>query len=175
MSDCILNSCSFKKCIFNCTRILKSEVDAYFGESRLNIDFTGSDLSDIYISDCNTSSMNLSQTTGIKKPKEFMNENFEKDEKGWIVYKGFGYEYPPNPNWVIQPGSYIEETVNPDRSNTCGCGINFATIKWIDENYRHAQIWKCRVEFEDACGIIVPYETSGKARCDRLQIIEMID
>jgi len=35
-------------------------------------------------------------------------------------------------------------------------------------------LWECLILFEDAPDIVVPYNTDGKARCGRLQLIKKI-
>ena len=103
----------------------------------------------------------------------WMNSKFKKDKQGYIVYKGFSHMYAPPKSWEIKAGSFILEVCNPLRTNTCGCGINFGTKKWCKEA-GIKKIWKCRIRWEDCAGIVVPYSTDGKARCERLEIIKEV-
>ena len=101
---------------------------------------------------------------------------FEKDESGIYVYKAIGnttYNMPDY--WKIESLSFIEEVVNPERNTECGCGVNFATMDWINKNYpKHGNVWKCLIHWEDVADVVVPFNTDGKARCARLQLIEKV-
>ena len=120
-------------------------------------------------------SANLSGSEGLLSPREFMDANFQKDESGYIVFKGIGntaYSLPDR--WKIAPGEYLTEVVNTNRGDDCGCGVNFGTREWIENNYQRSTLWECRIKFEDACTIIVPFITTGKARCERLLLIKQL-
>ena len=145
---------------------------------------SGADLRDAYLRGANLRGVNLrranlrgadlSGVKGLKTAREFMSQ-FDEDEHGWIVYKTFGaYKSPPS-TWTIEPGT-IEEVVNQDPATTCASGINFATLRWIeqDSKCRRLDVWRCRIRYEDAPDITVPYNTSGKARCGRLELIEIV-
>ncbi len=119
----------------------------------------------------------LSQSEGILNPIDWMRNNFEADKKGWIVYKFIGESsFSPPSEWEIKKGSFINEVVNPLPTLSCACGVNFATHEWIKHEYenRKGNIWKCRINWVDACSIVVPYDTTGKARCGRLELVEII-
>ncbi len=100
---------------------------------------------------------------------------FEKDKKGIIVYKAIGntYKLPPV-YWDIKPSAFLKEVVNPLRTDECGSGVNFATLKWIKKAFKDSDttIWKCRILWEDLADVVVPYNTDGKARCACLQLIK---
>jgi len=106
-------------------------------------------------------------------PIEFMSK-FDKTDEGYIVYKSFGENHNPPASWKVEAGSIIEEL--PDRSATvlCGAGINFGTKAWCKENCSKP-IWKCLIKWEWLPGVIVPYQTDGKARCYKLQLLEIVD
>ena len=70
--------------------------------------------------------------------------------------------------------SFLEDVVNPVPVDNCGCGVNFGTRKWCEDNYNEADLWECLILFEDAPDIVVPYNTDGKARCGRLQLIKKL-
>ena len=119
---------------------------------------------------------NLSRAKNLFNCMQWMKQNFEHDDLGWIVYKTFGAYMTPPDDWNIENGSYIEENVNPQVTNDCGSGINFATMKWIksDTCANTLEVWRCRIRWMDACSIVVPYNTDGKARCGRLELIEVV-
>ena len=75
--------------------------------------------------------------------------------------------------WKIEPASFVEEVVNPLPTIDCGCGVNFGTLGWVNANYGNADIWRCRIRWEDLAGVVVPYNTDGKARCSRLELLEV--
>jgi hypothetical protein len=90
------------------------------------------------------------------------------------VYKTFGAYYK-NDEWNVESNAYIEENVNPLPTNECGCGINFATLAWVKKDSGESkEIWRCRISWMDSCSIVVPYNTDGKARCGRMQLLEVV-
>ena len=126
---------------------------------------SGADLSDA----------NLRGAENLLNPIKWMSENFEHDDLGFIVYKGVGdtpYSIPKY--WTVEPGSFLEEVVNPLPVNDCGCGVNFAPISWIRQHYSNSIIWRCRIRWMDCVGVVIPYNTDGKARCSRLELIEIV-
>ena len=116
----------------------------------------------------------LSEAKGLKSSIDYLIENFEKCEEGIIVYKTFGGTYSINHEWKIKPGSIISENVNANRTNNCGCGINVAPLDWVKNNYK-GDIWKVLIKWEWLCGVVVPYNTDGKIRCERVQLIEIVE
>ena len=118
----------------------------------------------------------LSGAKGLLSPSAWMEANFEFTDKGVIVYKAFGdTHYNPPGKWKIEAGEYIEEVANPNRTDDCGCGVNFATLDWISKEWgSNITVWKCLIEWRDLPAVVVPYITDGKARCERLQLIEIV-
>jgi len=103
-----------------------------------------------------------------------LNEHFEKTDEGYIAYKTFGGKYIPPEKWVIQSGSIITENVNFNRANSCGCGINVAPYEWVQIHYT-GEIWKVLIKWEWLAGVCVPYMTDGKIRCERVQLLEVVN
>lgn len=101
----------------------------------------------------------------------------KKTSDGYIAYKTFHSEYNPPEKWVIQPGSVITENVNFDRCVGCGCGINVAPLEWVEAYYggRGHVIWKVLIRFEWLVGVCVPYHTNGKIRCERVELLEIVE
>lgn len=120
------------------------------------------------------SEVDLSGVKGLLNPIEYLGEKFEKTEDGIIVYKSFGEHYAPNPNWKIAEGSIIEEVVNPLPTVKCGCGINVATKEWVERECINP-IWKCLIRWEWLAGVVVPYQTEGKIRASKVQLIEPVN
>ena len=100
----------------------------------------------------------------------------KKTEGGYIVYKTFGMYYDVPNNWKIKPNCIIEEEVNCNRSNNCGCGINVATKKWVESSntYYRLPIWKLLIKWEWLPSVVVPYNTDGKIRCGKAMLLEEI-
>ena len=90
------------------------------------------------------------------------------------MYKTFGSQYKSPESWKIKAGSVITETVNPDRCTDCGSGINVAPIDWVKKNYPDNPIWKCLIRYEWLAGVIVPFNTDGKIRCEKLELVEIV-
>ena len=134
---------------------------------------SGADLSYADLSYANLSGANLSYANGLLSAIEYLESHFEKTAEGYIAYKTFGGSYNPPEKWVIQTGSIITENVNFNRSNGCGCGINVAPLSWVKKNYR-GEIWKVLIKFEWLAGVCVPYQTNGKIRCEKVQLLEVV-
>ena len=127
------------------------------------------------LSGANLSGADLSGAKGLLSAIDFLKEHFEMTNEGFIAYKTFGSEYNPPEKWVIQPGSVITENVNFDTANTCGCGINVAPLKWVQNAYGGDDIWKVLIRFEWLAGVCVPYNSDGKIRCERVQLLEIVE
>ena len=129
------------------------------------------------LSDADLSDANLSGVIGLLDPVEWLKTNFETDAEGVIVYKRIGAgatAYSPPAHWTIEPGAYLTEVVNPTRTVECACGVNFGTRAWCQDEYNGATLWRCRIEWWDLAGVVVPYNTDGKARCGRHRLIEPV-
>jgi hypothetical protein len=98
---------------------------------------------------------------------------FEKDQEGVIVFRSQPGERPKPSHWKFEKGLFLTETVNPDRGTMCGSGVNFASLEWAKKNYK-GPFWKCRIRFEDLADVVVPFNTDGKARCSRLELVEEV-
>ena len=138
-------------------------------------DLSDADLSDANLSDANLSRADLSRAEGVLSSIDFMNEHFEKIDEGYIAYKTFGTFYSINPNWKIKVGEVIEENVNFDRNNECGCGINVATYNWIKTQTGDSPVYKVLIRNEWLMGVCVPYLSDGKIRCERVEILGVVD
>ena len=110
----------------------------------------------------NLSGANLSGATGLINPIDYLAEHFERTDDGYIVYKCFnGCWFAPE-RWKIADGEIIEEEVNCNRTNDCGCGINVAPLEWVKKNCKSVEIYKLLIKWEWLPGVIVPYNTDGK-------------
>ena len=117
---------------------------------------------------------NLSGTNGLVQTENFMEAHFERNADGYIAYKTFGAAYDPPAAWKIEPGATIEEVVNFDRCSDCGSGINVAPLEWVKENYKGA-IWKVLIRWEWLCGVCVPYMSNGKIRCEKVELLGIVE
>ena len=125
------------------------------------------------LSDADLSGANLSGSKGLLDAINYMEARFERTDEGYIVYKTFGENYSAPELWKIEPGEIIEETVNCDRTTECGCGINVAPLEWVRRNGRN-QPYKLLIRWEWLPGVVVPYNTDGKIRCSKAQILEAV-
>jgi len=135
-------------------------------------------LTDANLSRANLTDANLSGCKGLLNPKDWMNNNFKKTEKGYIVYKAIGETYYKTPKyWEIKEDSYIEEICNQNRTNPDGCGINFATKDRVQNEFKNKKydLWECLLEWEDLINVCVPYNTDGVIRCRRLKLLKIIN
>lgn len=126
------------------------------------------------LSDANLRGANLSGSHGLLDAINFMEAHFERTDEGYIVYKSFGENYTAPETWKIEPGEIIEETVNCDRTTECGCGINVAPLEWVRREGCN-QPYKLLIRWEWLLGVVVPYNTDGKIRCSKAQILEAVE
>ena len=139
----------------------------------------GANLSDADLSDANLrradlSGADLSGSLGLLDAINYMEAHFERTDEGYIVYKTFNSNYDAPDRWKIEPGEIIEEVANPDRTCECGCGINVAPLDWVYGNGRN-QPYKLLIRWEWLPGVVVPYNTDGKIRCSKAQILEAVE
>ena len=179
--NCTFDECHFKKCgvgFINCTFKGKNTFDNcsdYDGPQFQNCIFENKEHP---IAITNGGGMDLS-TVPLASSKDFM-KKFKRTDEGYIVYKAFGYNTPYGEinRWgKIYAGRVITETVNYHRDVECGCGVNFATLEWINRCIisEGTNIYECLLAYEDACDICVPFNTDGKARCGRLKLLRKVD
>ena len=118
----------------------------------------------------------LSGAKELLSAVNYMEAHFERTSDGYIAYKIFGGEYAVPESWKIKNGRVITENVNFNRTNECGCGINVAPLEWVKKNYGHKNrdIWKVLIRWEWLCGVCVPYNTDGKIRCERVELVEVV-
>jgi hypothetical protein len=133
---------------------------------------SGADLSGADLSRANLSRANLSRTTGLLEPTTFLH-TFERNNLGIVCYKSIGNTpFTTPPEWKIEEGSILQETVNCNRTDMCGCGVNVGTERWCRENYPNGDVWKVLIEYIDLAGVVVPYNTDGKFRASRVTLLE---
>ena len=144
------------------------------GADLSDADLSGADLRRANLSGANLSGANLSGSLGLLDAINYMEAHFERTDEGYIVYKSFGENYSAPDTWKIEPGEVIEEVANPDRTCECGCGINVAPLEWVRRNGRN-QTYKLLIRWEWLLGVVVPYNTDGKIRCSKAQILEAVE
>jgi len=145
------------------------------GSNLRGSDLSGSDLSGSNLSGSDLGGSNLSDTKGLPdhtKQFDFLSK-LERTNEGYICYKTFGeYRKPPG-KWEIKEGSIIEEFTDMSMLQTCSHGINVATLDWVKRQMR-GDIWKCLIKFEWLIGAVIPFDTDGKFRAARVQLIKNI-
>ena len=147
------------------------------GSNLSGSNLSGSNLRSADLSGSNLSGSNLSGSNGIMSAIAFMDAHFERTPDGFIAYKTFGSSYSPNSDWKIEPGSVLTEIVNPDRTCDCGCGINVAPLRWVKDNATNGgrlSIRKVLIRWEWLMGVVVPFGSDGKVRCEKVELIEVV-
>ena len=138
-------------------------------------DLRAANLSGADLREANLYWANLSGCTGLLSASDWMGA-LERSQDGWIVYKRIGEtQYHAPESWHIDPGAILTEIVNPNRNCDCACGVNFGTLAWCNAHYTDCVLWRCLIRWEWGPGVIVPYNTDGKARCERLQLLEVVN
>ena len=144
------------------------------GADLSDANLSDADLSDADLSGADLSDANLSGSQGLLDAINYMEAHFERTDEGYIVYKSFNSTYPAPDKWKIEPGEVIEEVANPDRTCECGCGINVAPLAWVESD-NGLQPYKLLIRWEWLPGVVVPYNTDGKIRCSKAQILEAVE
>ena len=144
------------------------------GANLSGADLSGANLRRANLRRANLSGADLSGSQGLLDAINFMEAHFERTDEGYIVYKSFNSSYDAPDRWQIEPGKVIEEAVNPDRTRECGCGINVAPLEWVRRTY-YNQPFKLLIRWEWLPGVVVPYNTDGKIRCSKAQIMEAVE
>ena len=144
-------------------------------------DLSGADLRWANLSGANLSGAdlrgaNLSGAKELLSAVNFIDAHFERVTDGYIAYKTFNSKYAAPESWTIAEGSVITENVNFNRCESCGCGINVAPLDWVKSSYgwRGGAIWKVLIRWEWLCGVCVPYNSDGKIRCERVELLEVV-
>lgn len=188
ITNCKFYGCSGENIIFAYCNIDNTKFKGCkFSNASLNHSFIGDtsvlnavDLSNStfyrFITKTSLGQANISNSKDLLSPIDFLNETFEKTEEGYIVYKTFEHFHAKNPNWVIEPENIITEVCNFSRETECGCGINVASLDWVKLHCIPSQtIYKLLIRYEWLSGVCVPYNTDGKIRCERAQIIGEVE
>nr|DAQ88438.1 MAG TPA: pentapeptide repeat protein [Caudoviricetes sp.] len=137
---------------------------------------SGADLRRADLSWANLSGANLSGAKELLSAVNFIDAHFERVADGYIAYKTFNSDYSAPESWTIVKGSVITENGNFNRCEERGCGINVAPLDWVKRNYgwRGGAIWKVLIRWEWLCGVCVPYNSDGKIRCERVELLEVV-
>jgi hypothetical protein len=139
-------------------------------------DLKNADLCKAILRGARLGSANLSGADGLTDPAEYLECEFEKDESGVLCYKVFGRFFDAPDHWTIEEGSVIEENANPIRTLDCACGVNVATREWMHGRWpAPLETWRCRIAWPDLVGVVVPYNTDGKIRAERVRLLEKVD
>ena len=139
------------------------------GANLSGADLTGTDLTEAELNDAN-----LSGAIGLLDPAEWIKETFEVDSEYVYAYKAFGRWHQPPKQWTIESGSVISENVDPDRTNDCSYGINVSTLGWCRHNTKGQPLWKVRIRLIDLAHSCVPYNTDGRFRVGRCELMEVV-
>jgi hypothetical protein len=135
---------------------------------------SGANLSGAYLSGAYLSHANLSGSKGLLCASSWLKDNFAY-KNGYIVYRAEQGIKPKPEHWTFEPGKALTEVANPDRCTECGSGVHFATLSWVKINHPGQIIWRCKIEPRDLPSVVVPYNSDGKARCERLVLLEKVE
>ena len=141
-----------------------------------NLDARAATFNDLDAREATFATYNLSgaKWADHTSPSAYLAQNFERSEHGYVVYKAFNDNYPPNPNWIIEAGSVLEEICMVFPTQDCAAGINVAPLKWVKEHTTSRPIWKCLIRWEWLPDVCVPWHTDGKIRCGKLELLEIV-
>ena len=137
-------------------------------------DLSYSDLSNSDLRGSDLRGSDLSGCTGLLNPTKWLKQQFKRDKLGYLVYKAQQAQCATPAHWQWKPRAALTEVCNPLPTLDCACGVNFATLDWI-KGHNYSNIWLCRIRWEDLPGVVVPYNTDGKARCNKLMLIRPLE
>ena len=145
------------------------------GANLRDADLNGADLNGAYLRFADLNGADLSGAKGLTDARAYLKKHFDTDDEGVICYKVFGLYNDPPAHWSIAPGEVITEVCNPTRTLDCACGVNVGTREWVEKNKDPGMdIWKCRIGWMDLVATVVPYNTDGKIRCERVTLLEKL-
>ena len=144
------------------------------GTDLYGAELTGANLFGADLRGADLRGTNLSGATGLLDPAEWIKETFEVDSEYVYAYKAFGRWHQPPKQWTIESGSVISENVDPDRTNDCSYGINVSTLGWCRHNTKGQPFWKVRIKMIDLINSVVPYNTDGRFRVGRCELMEIV-
>jgi len=140
-------------------------------------DLHGLDLQNAKLTDADLRYANLSGATGLLDASEWITQNFQQTPEGIICFKSIGkttYAWPKH--WSEpKPGAVLTEIVDSYQTSACASGVNIATEAWCRNNYPNSALWKCLIRWEWMVGVVVPYNTDGKFRAAKVQLLEQMD
>ena len=167
-----------KSWLQNCTKGERANLskEDLSKEDLSKADLSKADLRGVKLKGANLRGANLSGAKGLLNDIDYLAENFEKTDDGYVGYKVFGMYYSIPYYWKLQHNEIIEEVVNSNRTDMCGCGINIATKEWIKrEKPLVTRAWKVLIKWEWLSSVVVPYNTDGKIRCGRAMLLEEVE
>lgn len=139
-------------------------------------DLSEADLKWANLSRADLSEANLSGAIGLQKPTEWLIPLVQSDGSVLCYKAQRGERQYWNDQWDWKPGAFLEEVVNPLPTLNCACGVNVAaSLEWLKENYANDTYWRCRISGLDIAGIVVPYNTDGKFRAGRVELLEIVE
>lgn len=162
LQSCILNSMSLRGVNFRGADLREAFL--------MGSDLTGADFTGAKLTGASFEETLLGDTIGLDDQK--VPEEIERVPGGYFVYKAFWHRYAPPSHWDIRSESVIEDSMNLDPRETCGRGINVATLKWCAKHTAYTSIWKCFLD--EKWPRIVPFGAGGKFRVEKLQLITTI-
>lgn len=166
-----LSCANLKFADLNCANLIYADLEC---AELSNADLSNADLNHADLRGADLRDAVLNGTKGLPLSIDYMAANFERTDEGYIAYKIFGKQYRPPDTWKIEAGSVISENVNFNRCNGCGSGINVAPLAWVKRNY-NGEIWKVLIRWKWLCGVVVPYHTNGKIRCERVELLGVVE
>lgn len=159
--DVKFRATSLKKADFSYTSLINV---TFFHCSLMEANFTGAVFSNVSFP-----FSDLSGAKGFSDPSDFI-AKLEHTPDGVIVYKTFNQFYDSPSYWEIAPGKILKEECDTNRTVLCSYGINVGTLDWVNKN-TSGPIWRCLIRWEWLPGVVVPFNTNGLFRCNRLEII----
>ena len=153
--------------------------DAYLGGADLRDAYLrGADLRDAYLRGANLEGANLE---GAKNcyPKLYRDNlsilKHQPDGTYLRAYKYLNDDISPYRNCKYEVGeTYTCLKLNTDETKLCESGINVATLEWcLKETNNNLEKTYIECEFE-AGNIIVPFNSDGKFRVDKIKVIRKL-
>lgn len=179
LNNAKLNDAKLNHAELNCAVLNNAKLNgAVLNDAELNnVKLNGAELNHAELNHAELNDAELNDVSGILEfsPSDWLNNNFKKTEKGYIVYKAIcNTTYEFKYTWKEEENAILTEVCNRNVTNTYGCGVNFGTKDYCLANYPKSILWECLIPFEKLADVIVPIHTDGEARTSWLQLIKKV-
>ncbi len=116
--------------------------------------------------------VDMTGAKGLASQTGYVDKNFEKNDKGLVVYTSFGDYQPSRKYWTVRENSIISENCDFDRAHFKSYGVCFGNLVYLQQETKK-EIWECLIEWPWLAGVCIPFNSDGHGRCEQLKLIKI--